>query len=117
MPFQIEPGEQRARIDRPNLVSRFSRENNQQHRDQATHDVRVAVGDEDHAFSIGLVRFGDHPDLGNTALNLGFRRLRLLRHLRQSPAEIDDVAVTLFPVAEKLEVLDELIEINLQISL
>ena len=80
-------------------------------RDQAAHDVGVAVAAEvQHGLGPGRLDAPLEPDLARAAAHLVGIVVRLRRQRRQHPAELDDVAIALVPVVQELEVRDDLVD-------
>ena len=73
-------------------------------RDQARHDRGIARGLEGKHPSLVV---SPEPDLGLTSLDLVLVRLEFLRKLRQLTTEVNEMLVTVHPVVEELELIDD----------
>src|SRR4051794_26643429 len=80
----------------------------QQHGRQTLDDGTVAVGGE--AETSALARQRHQPDLTHAPLHLEGVRVVLGFQRWQSAAEIDDVPVSVLPLVEQFEILDQLID-------
>jgi hypothetical protein len=77
--------------------------------DEAAHDMGVRIAPVDHHRIAGLTRFGlrNQPDLAGAALDLVLVCLFRRRHLGKCLADLDDIAVAVFPVVKILEIVDD----------
>lgn len=73
-------------------------------RDQARHDRSIARGLKGQHTSVVE---SPKPDLGLTSLDLVLVRLAFLREFRQLTTEVNEMLVTVHPVVEELELIDD----------
>ncbi len=105
--FEAEFGERRARVfgkDRFRLAIGIQRESD---RDQTAHQMGIAVAEEmKHRAPVGAgARFALDPDLADATAHLGRLVVRGFGQRFERLAEFEDVAVAIFPIVEKSEVL------------
>ena len=99
------------RVDAQDLVGRLARIDGEQDCDQPTHDVSIAVPDEEEARGAAIGIDGRRkPDLADAALHLVDCIPHVVGKGLQLPAELDDIAVAILPVVEKLEILTDVLE-------
>src|SRR5215813_6969963 len=115
MLLEAQALEQRDRIGREDVASVLAGIDHKQNRDQATHDMCIAVAYERQqrpglaiVLAIGLHR-RRQPDLAGTALHLVGIVAVLLVKRRKRTAELDDVAVAVVPLVQQRKVLDDLV--------
>src|SRR4029079_6914489 len=111
MLLEMQQPEYMRRVDADDVLSRLAGVEREENRDQATHDMGVAVPDEAQSRAAAIrIDFGREPDLAHAALHLvRCPALALAQGLTPAPA-LDDAAIAVLPVVEELEVGADLVE-------
>src|SRR5262245_36100103 len=111
MLLEPELAEPLAGVDAQDVLRRLARIQRKQNRNQAADDVGVAVADKGKArLAAALLDTGGEPNLADAALHLVRGGVFRLGQGRKPAAELDDVAVAILPVAEKVEIGQDLVE-------
>src|SRR5947209_869896 len=111
---EAEPLENRRRFGRNDLVGRAIRIKRQRQRDETAHDMRVAVAAEMQD-RLALRLAGDfrlEPDLACAALHLVGRIMCLVGQRLERAAELDQIAVAVFPLVQEFEVFKDLVDLH-----
>src|SRR5947209_17193038 len=114
MLLEAEPLENRRRFGGDDLVRRPVGIKRQGQRDEAAHDMRVAVAAEMQD-GLALRLAGDlrlEPDLACAALHLVGRTMRLFGQRLERAAELDQIAVAVFPLVQELKVFKDLVDLH-----
>ena len=110
---QVELREDPLRVDSRDLSRRLPPEQRNDDGHEPTHDQRVAVTMKEEAgFVARPLHASGEPDLAGAAANLVFRRSLVVRQSRKQFAEFDDIAVAIFPLIEKFEIGDDLVNVH-----
>ena len=108
---ELETAEGSLGVGGGNLRRRLVVEEHDRDGDQAAHDDRIAVTDKtEHGLAVPHLGARPQPHLAGAAAHLVGVGAMGVRQRLQMPAELDDVAVALFPVAEEVEVGRDLVE-------
>src|SRR5262249_18702080 len=104
----LEYGE---RVGRKNFLRRAAGKKRQHDRDQAAHDMGVAVAAiiDARLAVVSIDAFGQ-PHLADAALHLVLRRMLLLRQWLQRATEFDDIAVAVIPLVQQLEIVPDFVD-------
>src|SRR6185437_2296126 len=111
---QPDASEQRFRVDLQNILRALAGIKRNQNSDESSHDVRITVAVEYEHRSAGAVRFHmrEEPHLAGAALHLVGFDVRVFRHWRERAAKLDHVAVTVVPLIEQREIVDNLVNVH-----
>src|SRR5690625_1906532 len=108
---KLEPPKLAANVHLPDLLQRPSRDQHDQDGDQPAHDHRITVALKMQLGPLGRGAYLRHePDLAGAPLDLCRLRAALLRQSRHFAAKLDHIAITVFPIIEKLEILGDFLE-------
>lgn len=103
MLFQAEPCKDVVQTERGNFRRRFVLENRQHHGNQPADDNRVAVALKG---KNAVFKLGNQPDLRLAAFNLELLGFELFVKRFQPAAEVNQIAVFVFPVFKQFKILD-----------
>ena len=107
---EIEPVEDRFGIGGEDFARRLVVEERQGDRDETADDERVAVADEmEDGAAVPLLAAGGEPHLTGAAANLVRLNSISIWQGRELPPKLDDIAIAVFPIVEKLEIRDCLV--------
>ena len=99
------------RVGVADFLCRATRIQRYQNGDEAAHDQRIAVADKlDVPHTVLLEHGCIEPDLADAAGHLVFIGMLLDRQWFQILAQFDDVTVTVLPIVQEVEVLDNRID-------
>src|SRR5262245_38529470 len=116
--LEMQAAKHSVGVEIENGVGGLARIQGEQNGDQPSHDMGVAVADEAQArHAVVRADNGGEPHLAHAALHFVARVPFSLRQRRQFPTELDDVAITILPVLEKIEIANDLVEVFWRLSL
>ncbi len=103
--------EHRDRVRRQDLLRRVAGIERQQDRDQAAHDVGVAVAEiVQPRFAAAALDLPGEPDLAGAAIDLVGGGMLGFRHRGQRAAEFDDIPVAVVPLVQQRKIVPDLVD-------
>src|SRR6476620_1436159 len=110
--LEMQAAEHSGGVDVEDGIGGLARIEGEQDGDQPSDDVGVAVADKAQArYAVVWTDSGGEPHLTHAALHFVGGVPLGLGQGRQSPAELDDVAIAILPVLEKIKIGNDLIEV------
>ena len=104
MVIQSQPRKFRLGINRAHFDWRQTVVKLAQYRDQPRHDHRIACAVK---MQLAAVKLCMKPDLRGAAVDLGRRHAQRLGQRVHRFTKVDHMAVAVFPIVQKLEILDQ----------